>query len=292
MAEYPFVARVDAFDYSAQSIVKAEEVYPHPKVRRVAADFASFAVDEPYDLVVSFQVFEHLSHPEAYLAFCRRATIRKGHIAILMPNRIRLANFLRILQFKRAELSDPQHYREYTAREAIALGRRAGFIPVADFGYGLAGTGFRFIDRPASTANCSGVGLCRSLRTASVWLCAGPDRMNDVVTRIARRPAVGGTAGCRSLFAIAIYQCVQRRADRRTWWFRLRELRGGAHLIDAATRRARRRYRQRIGQLRPCRADRRCRLQKTIDMHLKAHIRLSDALFNSQSDLGALRLSL
>src|SRR5687767_441287 len=31
MAEYPFVERVDAFDYSAQSIVKAEEVYPHPK---------------------------------------------------------------------------------------------------------------------------------------------------------------------------------------------------------------------------------------------------------------------
>jgi trans-aconitate methyltransferase len=147
MAEYPFVERVDAFDYSAHSIAKAEEVYPHPKVRRSAADMASFAVDGSHDLVVSFQVFEHLSDPEAYFSFCWRATMPGGHIAILMPNRLRLSNVLRILRFKSAELSDPQHYREYTARETIALGRRAGFAPVASFGYGLAGTGVGFVDR-------------------------------------------------------------------------------------------------------------------------------------------------
>lgn len=174
MAEYPFVERVDAFDYSTRSIAKAEKVYPHPKVRRVAADFASFVVDIPYDLVVSFQVFEHLSNPAAYFSFCWRATMPDGHVAILMPNRLRLANVLRILQFKTPELSDPQHYREYTARETIALGRRAGFIPVVTFGYGLAGTGVGVIDR---------AGLERQLR----WSRFVPAVANGICV-VMRRP--------------------------------------------------------------------------------------------------------
>jgi SAM-dependent methyltransferase len=149
MAGYPFVERIDAFDYSAQSIAKAQEAYPHPKAFRTVADFDSFAVEAPYDLAVSFQVFEHLSDPKPYFDLCRRATRRGGHIAILMPNRLRLANVLRMLRFKEPQLADPQHFREYTARETIALGRKAGFAPVAAFGYGLAATGIGFFDRAA-----------------------------------------------------------------------------------------------------------------------------------------------
>jgi SAM-dependent methyltransferase len=155
MAEYPFVERVDAFDYSARSIEKAQEAYPHPKVHRAVAALESFSVSAPYDLVVSFQVFEHLEDTRPYFEFCRQATAQGGHIAIFMPNRLRLANALRMLRFKKPELLDPQHYREYTARETIALGRKAGFVPESAVGYGLAATGIGFIDR---------AGLARQLR--------------------------------------------------------------------------------------------------------------------------------
>ena len=63
MASYPFVAEIDAFDYSPKSVEQAEKAYSHPKVTRWVGDFARDAPRRTYDLVVSFQVFEHLSEP-------------------------------------------------------------------------------------------------------------------------------------------------------------------------------------------------------------------------------------
>lgn len=147
MAEYPFVERVDAFDYSAKSIEKADEVYPHWRVRRFVAEIDRFEAVEPYDLAVSFHVFEHLSTTDSYFQLCRRVLHSGGFMAIVMPNRLRLSNVLRRLRFQRPELLDPQHFREYSVRETVRLGRAAGFAPFASFGYGLAGTGIDAIDR-------------------------------------------------------------------------------------------------------------------------------------------------
>jgi 2-polyprenyl-3-methyl-5-hydroxy-6-metoxy-1,4-benzoquinol methylase len=139
MAGYPFVRKVDAFDYSANSVAKANEAYGHPKVTRWVGDFAVDAPRQRYDLVVSFQVFEHLSDPSSYFRFCRDACSAGGYAAIFTPNRLRLSNRLRARQGLPFELLDPQHFKEYTVDEIHALGRAAGFRPAGSFAYGLDG---------------------------------------------------------------------------------------------------------------------------------------------------------
>src|SRR5437764_10283303 len=66
MSTYEFVRRVDAIDYSSASVAKANEHYPHEKVRRWVADIREISVPASYDLVASFQVFEHLSDPDTF----------------------------------------------------------------------------------------------------------------------------------------------------------------------------------------------------------------------------------
>ena len=139
MAEYSFVERVDAFDYSVESIRAAEKTYPHQKVQRFTAGIESFTPERSYDLAVSFQVFEHLADVAPYFDLCRKACAEGGQIAIVMPNRLRLSNRLRSLKGLDPELLDPQHFREYSVREAFSLMRDHGFRPVRWFGYGLHG---------------------------------------------------------------------------------------------------------------------------------------------------------
>ena len=145
MAQYPFVKEVHAFDYSHQSIVKANETYSHPKVRRWVADLGCDPPTKRYDLVVSFQVFEHLSAPEAYFQFCREACAADGQVAIFTPNRLRLANRLKQLRKLPLDLLDPQHYKEYILREIVTLGEQCGFEFNSAFGYGMSG--WSLIDR-------------------------------------------------------------------------------------------------------------------------------------------------
>jgi len=139
MASYPFVRSVHAFDYSARSIERADAVYGHPKVWRWVGDLAADAPQQRYDLVVSFQIFEHLSDPEVYFRYCRAACVPGGSIAIFTPNRTRLPNWLRARRGLGPELLDPQHFKEYTAAEMIALGRNGGFVEQRYFGYGMFG---------------------------------------------------------------------------------------------------------------------------------------------------------
>ncbi len=136
MARYPFVERVDAIDYSTKSIAKASEVYPHAKVTRAVGDFASVTAAAVYELVVSFQLFEHLHNPGDYLNFCRASTGPGAHIAVFMPNRLRADNLWRLAKCQRPQLCDPQHFREYTAGELTRLARPYGFIHRATLGLG------------------------------------------------------------------------------------------------------------------------------------------------------------
>jgi 2-polyprenyl-3-methyl-5-hydroxy-6-metoxy-1,4-benzoquinol methylase len=137
LAQPAFVARVDAIDYSARSIEKANEAYPHAKVFRRVADLAADAVEPIYDLVVSFQVFEHLDDPDVYFEYCLKARAPGGAIAIVTPNRRRLDNRIREWKGEPPALIDPQHFHEYTRGELEAFGRRYGLSMVDSFGQGL-----------------------------------------------------------------------------------------------------------------------------------------------------------
>lgn len=137
MAEYPFVEHVDAFDYSEQSILRANMEYPHKKINRFVAEFASFKIEQPYDLVASFQVFEHLTEPEKYLAFSSEACCPGGTVAICTPNRLRWDNRVLISHGQPPIMIDVMHYREYTVNEIFAMGRQFGLMPASYFAHSL-----------------------------------------------------------------------------------------------------------------------------------------------------------
>jgi len=144
-AQSSTVQRVDAIDYSAKSIERAEISYPHPKVKRWVADLRELPADTQYDLVTSFQVIEHLDAPEDYLAMCARVCRPGGAVAIATPNRNRLDNLVRLATFKPRILIDPQHFKEYTPGDIEAMARPFKLEKIGLFGYGM--NGLSFIDR-------------------------------------------------------------------------------------------------------------------------------------------------
>jgi SAM-dependent methyltransferase len=115
-ASAPGVVEVVGIDYSEKSVETAEREYPHPRVRRTVADAFTFR-DEPFDLVVSFQVIEHLTDPRAFLETCAKNAAIGGTVAVVTPNRLRLDNRWQTLRRRPALLIDPQHYREYAPSE-------------------------------------------------------------------------------------------------------------------------------------------------------------------------------
>jgi 2-polyprenyl-3-methyl-5-hydroxy-6-metoxy-1,4-benzoquinol methylase len=137
MAKFDFVTRVEGIDYSSQSIKRANEAYPHPKVTRRVADLATDDPGPVFDLVVSFQVLEHLREPDVYFKFCLRSCRPGGLIAIATPNVDRLDNRIRRWRGEPPALIDPQHFHEYSRAELLALGRRYGLIRRDFFGVGL-----------------------------------------------------------------------------------------------------------------------------------------------------------
>ncbi|WP_337996696.1 class I SAM-dependent methyltransferase [Oleispirillum naphthae] len=140
MAEYPFVREVLGIDYSAKSIEAAETHYPHPKVRRKVADLRDLA-GETFDMVVSWQVFEHLADPKAYFAAALKVLRPGGRLVIFTPNRLRLSNRIRRLKGLEPQLCDPQHFHEYVPGEVEAIGRAFHLSRADGFGYGLSGVG-------------------------------------------------------------------------------------------------------------------------------------------------------
>jgi 2-polyprenyl-3-methyl-5-hydroxy-6-metoxy-1,4-benzoquinol methylase len=155
MAAYACVEQIDAIDYSERSVEKANATYPHPKVHRFAADFLTFAWERPYDLVVSFQVFEHFDRPDRYLARCAKLAAPGGRIAIVTPNRWRLDNVLRVLTLKKPLLSDPQHFREYTVGTLMRMARAHGLAYAGHFGSGLPDYGLWFLRRMSTAHRCA-----------------------------------------------------------------------------------------------------------------------------------------
>lgn len=82
----------------------------HPKVEYVRADAGRIPiVADAFDLVVSFQVIEHLEDPTPYLAAMARSTRPEGLTLISTPN------------LAQSDRENPFHVREYTADELTTL---------------------------------------------------------------------------------------------------------------------------------------------------------------------------
>lgn len=138
MAGYHFVNDIQAIDYSKKSIEVANFQYPHEKVQRAAADLRDLAPAK-YDLVVSWQVIEHLDDPDVYFSSALRILKSDGWLAIFTPNRLRFANVKLILQRRSIQFCDPQHFYEYTPGELKVFGARFRLEFLKWFGYGFSG---------------------------------------------------------------------------------------------------------------------------------------------------------
>lgn len=137
LAGHPGVERVIGIDPSARSIEVADREYAHPKVERRVADVLELPAPGDFDLVVSFQVIEHLRRQEEFLRACAGQARPGGVVAVATPNRRSLVNRLRAVAGRPPEFVDPQHFAELDASELTAMGPLAGLESFAVLGRGL-----------------------------------------------------------------------------------------------------------------------------------------------------------
>ena len=102
-----------------------------------AQDHERWPLLPEYDLVVMAEVLEHLyTSPVLVLRFLATALAPGGHLLLQTPNAAALPNRLRLLaghnpfeQIREAS-GNPGHFREYTVRELLEIGRQAGLVPI------------------------------------------------------------------------------------------------------------------------------------------------------------------
>jgi len=130
------LSELQGIDYSEESIKAANKLYPHPKVKRFKADFNEIT-DNTFDLVVSFQVIEHLEDSETLIQKAYSMLKPGGFLAVATPNYARIQNRMLSLRNRKPVYSDPMHFREFCLKELKDLGCNAGFTVHNVFGYGF-----------------------------------------------------------------------------------------------------------------------------------------------------------
>jgi SAM-dependent methyltransferase len=105
------VAReVVGLDYSADAVAACRRSWQRPNLRFVRHDLTDLAAfPDTFDLIVNFQVLEHLADPKPFLAALRAHLAPAGRLLLTTPNR--LTSFS----------ENPYHLHEYTAAELRAL---------------------------------------------------------------------------------------------------------------------------------------------------------------------------
>jgi SAM-dependent methyltransferase len=120
VAEFPSAASVVAFDISAEAVAHARRAYSRPGVRFLqgACESLPFA-DRSFDLVVAFEVIEHLERWPLMLTDASRVLRPSGVLLVSTPNKAWYA------ESRAAAGPNPYHVREFeygefkTALEAV-----------------------------------------------------------------------------------------------------------------------------------------------------------------------------
>jgi SAM-dependent methyltransferase len=105
---------VTGVDVAPEAIEFARATYPMPSLRFLVSSCAvtPFA-DNAFDLVVAFEVIEHLSDQRAFLQECARVLTHHGLFIVSSPNRKYYAE-------SRAKTGpNPYHVHEFEAREFV-----------------------------------------------------------------------------------------------------------------------------------------------------------------------------
>lgn len=78
-----------ATDYSPLAIAYAREHFPAPNLAFTVTNCEQMALrDSSFDVIVSFEVFEHLENAAAYLEGCRKVLRPGGRLLLSTPNRV------------------------------------------------------------------------------------------------------------------------------------------------------------------------------------------------------------
>jgi 2-polyprenyl-3-methyl-5-hydroxy-6-metoxy-1,4-benzoquinol methylase len=94
----------------AEAVAVASARHRHPRLAFEVADLERLAaLGRQCDLVVSFQVIEHLPDPEGFLRALGACTAPGGELIVTTPNRLMSVS------------ENPYHLREWTAPELLAL---------------------------------------------------------------------------------------------------------------------------------------------------------------------------
>lgn len=100
---------VVAADYSWETVAHARAKYTQPNIAFVVCDAQQLPfVDNTFDMVISFEVIEHIPIVPHYLREIRRVAIATGYAILSTPNRV-----LRLLPFQKPW--NRFHLREYDA---------------------------------------------------------------------------------------------------------------------------------------------------------------------------------
>lgn len=136
MAKRAGVDSVLGIDFSENSIEVAQRKYGHPQVQRRVADIRQADLGL-FDLVVSFEVIEHVIDPTDFMRRCASHARPGGWVAVVTPNWRRLMNRLLPLLRRPPVLGDPQHFFELTHTDLTRLGSEVGLVQADAFSYGL-----------------------------------------------------------------------------------------------------------------------------------------------------------
>ncbi len=105
-------ARVVGLDVSDEAVNAAREAYPQPNLQFIAAPAQSIPFDDgSFDLVVAFEVIEHLEDWPRLLAEARRLLAPGGQLIISTPNKEYYA------ESRRLSGPNPFHVHEFTYEE-------------------------------------------------------------------------------------------------------------------------------------------------------------------------------
>ncbi len=78
-------AHVDACDIDTEAVRYASIRYAHPVITHHVKDAETFTIEEPCDVVVSFETIEHLPHPEDFLTHVKSSLIDGGYFFVSTP---------------------------------------------------------------------------------------------------------------------------------------------------------------------------------------------------------------
>jgi len=103
-------AEVVGVDYSGDAIGFCKQRWNKPQLRFQVVDFtAPGDFTDTFDLVLNFQVLEHIDDPRPFLAALRARVAEGGRLFLTTPNRLKTFS------------ENPYHVREYTREELAGL---------------------------------------------------------------------------------------------------------------------------------------------------------------------------